>query len=279
MPSYSESLDLIAKVRAGVDLLAAIYRGLLSYASLQELKGNKAKAKEYTAKAQPYQQIIDKQWWDATQSLYNTYYTSDGEFGKQEGEGFLLWFDALKDTSRKRKTLEHLAAGKWNVENQSYFPIYMYQNGYPDKGYDYILHLTDPKTERWEYPEVTFGAIKGIVEGLMGVEPDARYNRISTLYRGQPKIVTSLNDLPVFNTTVTITHTGMQSSSFRNNGNKPIMWRAKFKGNLPYLFRNQKAIKTAQESDSMGNVVSYVDVIVRPAEEIWLAITRNTSIQ
>ena len=69
------------------------------------------------------------------------------------------------------------------IENLSYFPLIMYQNGYADKGYDYILHLTSLSTERRDYPEVSFGVIEGFVEGLMGIDADERFNRVSTQYR------------------------------------------------------------------------------------------------
>ena len=64
--------------------------------------------------------------------MYNTHYTEEGTFGKGEGETFLLWFDVLTDSSRTRKTIQHLLSGKLNVENLSYLPYQLYRHGYID---------------------------------------------------------------------------------------------------------------------------------------------------
>ncbi|MBB2147578.1 trehalase family glycosidase [Pedobacter gandavensis] len=225
LPSYSEG---VPNIKMGVDLVAALYSGLTSYANMLDLKGESKKAKLYREKAATYQKNIDALWWNDTASRYNTFYSDDHKFGLDEGETFLLWFDALKAGERKDKTIQHLLSNNWNVENLSYFPLIMYQNGHADKAYDYMLHLTDPSTKRREYPEVSFGVVKGFTEGLMGMEADARLNRISTLYRGKSGSNSELKDVPVLNTLVTIKHDGNKKSILTNNGAKKILWQAKF---------------------------------------------------
>src|SRR4051812_2400417 len=84
-------------------------------------------------------------------------YSNSGIFGKNEGETFLLWFDALKDSIRKRKTIERILTNNWNVENMSYFPYLFYKNGYWSDALHYMLLLTNPATKRHEYPEVSYG--------------------------------------------------------------------------------------------------------------------------
>ncbi|WP_449438872.1 hypothetical protein [Pedobacter steynii] len=145
-----------------------------------------------------------------------------------EGETFLLWFDALKAGDRKEKTIEHLLSKDWNVENLSYFPLIMYQNGQADRAYNYMLHLTNPETKRREYPEVSYGVVKGFVEGLMGLEADARSGKISTLYRGKSDVVSELKDVPVLKTVVTVKHEGNKKSVLTNTGKKKILWQPKF---------------------------------------------------
>ena len=201
LPSYSEG---VPNIKMGVDLIASIYRGLLSYSSILQTSGQHEEAELYAQKAKAYQQHIDADWWDNTASLYHTYYSNNNQFGKDEGETFLLWFDALKDSTRKQKTIQHLLSKDWNIENLSYFPLIMYQNGYADKAYDYMLHLTDPSTQRREYPEVSFGVIKGFVEGLMGIDADARFNRVSTLYRSNKEIASTLNNVPLLKTLISV---------------------------------------------------------------------------
>lgn len=225
LPSYSEG---VPNIKMGIDLVGAIYRGLMSYALIMDVKGQPDVAKEFRVKASAYQNSLDALWWNDGSSRYNTFYSNDNKFGMEEGETFLLWFDALKEGERKEKTIQHLLSKNWNVENLSYFPLIMYQNGQAARAYDYMLHLTDPATARREYPEVSFGVIKGFVEGLMGVEADARIDQITTLYRGKNKDTSELKDVPILKTTISIKHIGNKVTMLTNYGKKQILWQPKF---------------------------------------------------
>ncbi len=225
LPSYSEG---VPNIKMGVDLVGAIYRGLMSYAAMLDLKGQHDQAKQFKEKAAAYQKSIDALWWNDRVSRYHTFYSNDNKFGMDEGETFLLWFEALKAGERKEKTIQHLLSKDWNVENLSYFPLIMYQNGQAEKAYGYLLHLTDPATARREYPEVSFGVIKGFTEGLMGIEADARLNQISTLYRGHKTTNSELKNLPVLMTSITVKHEGNMATTLTNKGQKKILWLPKF---------------------------------------------------
>ncbi|TKK70353.1 hypothetical protein FC093_06295 [Ilyomonas limi] len=264
LPSYSEG---VPNIKMGIDLVAAIYRGLLSYAAMLRADGQAEKAELFEQKAKAYQQHIDKDWWDNEASLYNTYYSNNNQFGKTEGETFLLWFDALADSTRKQKTLQHLLANNWNVENLSYFPFIMYQNGYWQKAYNYMLHLTNPATKRREYPEVSYGVIKGFTEGLMGIEADARINRISTYYRNATADTCELNNVPVCGTMINLTHSGKKKSLLSNNGQKTITWRAVFQGSHKLIYINKKPLKATLGKDWLGNTFSFADVMVHPVQQ------------
>ncbi|MCW3120273.1 MAG: hypothetical protein JWM28_4355 [Chitinophagaceae bacterium] len=269
LPSYSEG---VPNIKMGVDLIAAIYRGLLSYSSILQTRGEYKKAELYAQKAKAYQQHLDADWWDDTVSLYHTYYSNNNQFGKDEGETFLLWFDALKDSTRKQKTIQHLLSKNWNIENLSYFPLIMYQNGYADKAYDYMLYLANPSTKRREYPEVSFGVIKGFVEGLLGIDADARFNRVSTLYRGNKETTSTVNNVPLLNTFISVKHNGDKQSSLTNEGKKAVVWRAKFSGDYTAIYVNNKPAKVTKEKDWLGNIISFTEVTVEPGKVI------NTSV-
>ena len=196
--------------------------------------------------------------------MYNTYYSNDKKFGRDEGETFLLWFDVLKDSTRKRKTIQHINSMNLNVENLSYLPLIMYRNNYHDKAYDYILHLSNPSTERREYPEVSFGVMEGIVQGLMGIEADARYNRISTIYRGKVGISCEVDSVPVLGIYINVNHVNDTNTVFYNKGKKAITWSAKFVGIFSIIHVNGKEIEAKHEKDEQGNMISYADIIVKP---------------
>jgi hypothetical protein len=259
LPSYSEG---VPNIKMGIDLVAALYRGFLSYAAILEKNNRKAEAALYTQKATAYQENIDALWWDKDAGLYNTFYSHSNQFGRDEGETFLLWFDGLKDSTRKQKTLQHLMSNNWNVENQSYFPVIMYQNGYWDKGDEYMQHLTNPATARREYPEVSFGVVEGFVQGLMGVAPDARFSRVSTLYRNKNEVSSTISNLPVLGTLLSVTHQSGKQSAVRNTGKKAVLWRACFAGDYNHVLVNGKPAKVAKETNWLGNIISSTDVPV-----------------
>lgn len=262
LASYSES---VPDLKMGVDLLAAIYRGLVSYSCILKRNGDVEKAEFYEKKAMQYQQQIDQIWWDDAASLYQTHYTSDGKFGKGEGEVFLLWFEALTDTVRIRKTIEHIISSQGNVESASYLPVLLYKHGFENKAYDYILYLSDPATKRREYPEVSYGVIEGIVKGFMGIEPDATKKMVSTLYRGKNETVSELDGLAVLNTVISVKQAN-QKTTFRNKGKAAILWRAMFAGEHEELFVNNKKMVAKHEKDGTGNSFSFVDVPINAGQ-------------
>ncbi|WP_431213981.1 hypothetical protein ACQ86N_03575 [Puia sp. P3] len=180
LPSYSEG---IPNMKLGVDLIAALYRGMMTWSDIQRRQGNASSASEFARRAEQYRVRLEKDWWSDSLGRYFTWYSNDGQFGISEGETFLLWFDALHDTAHVRRTIDHLASVRWNVENTSYLPYIFYREGFPDTARRTILYLADPSTGRREYPEVSFGVVQGIVLGLMGVDPLPGTRTVTTLHR------------------------------------------------------------------------------------------------
>lgn len=268
LASYSEG---IPGLKMGVDLVAAIYRGLLTYASILKEKGEFEKATLFEKKAAKYQKQIEQIWWDQNESAYNVIYTADGKFSKDFGELFLLWFDALKDADRKEKTIKHILSEKSNVENASYLPFLLYKYGYEDKAYEYILHLTDPETKRREYPEVSFSVIEGIIHGCMGIEPDASKRTITTTHRGKKDSISEVDNLPVLQTTLAVKHEKQTTTTLHNKGEKFIEWKAMFLGNYTSIFINNKKAAVIHEKDNKGNPYTAITIRVNPGQKITAA--------
>ena len=269
LPSYSEG---VPNMKMGVDLVAAIYRGLMTYAAILNEKGHRQEALLYTQKAERYRKRLEADWWDEKAGLYNTYYSNDGKFGKGEGETFLLWFDALADSTRRQKTLDHIASIRWNMENTSYLPYLFYQNGYWDKARDYILYLSDPATPRREYPEVSYGVIEGIVQGLMGVSVLPGTRTVATLYRTSGAAESWVTDLPILNTTISISHDGPQKSVMSNTGGGQVMWRAQFAGNYTWAKAGNALVPLKRGKTPSGKVISYVDLPVLPGGQVHVSV-------
>ncbi|HEX9514163.1 MAG TPA: trehalase family glycosidase [Puia sp.] len=265
LPSYSEGVQ---NLKMGVDLVAALYRGLSSYAGILKAVGDQQSSSYFQQKAADYRNRIDADWWDETASLYHTYYDSESKFGKSEGETFLLWFDALKDSTRKRHTIEHLLSMDLNVENLSYLPLQYYKNGYWDQAHVLILRLANPSTQRREYPEVSYGLIEGVVQGLMGVDANAMTRTVSTLYRSEEPAKSQLIDLPVLNTTVTLTHFNPTRSTLINTGQHSFKWKARFAGYYTQALVGDSWRKMQHEKGGHGQGISYLEVEVPPGKAI-----------
>lgn len=265
LPSYSEG---IPNMKTGVDLVAAIYRGLLTYSDILAAKGKQKEAKLYAQKAERYRERLEADWWNAKQGHYYLYYSSNGEFVKDEPIPYLLWFDALKDATRIKQHLGQIAATKSNVETTSYFPYLFYKNGEWNQARQYILYLSNPATPRREYPEVSFGVIDGIVQGLMGITPNAQTNTIGTLFRANGNASATINNLPVLQTNIKLTHSSPYQSTIFNSGKKPFKWKAMFAGNYSSATVNGISKLTKKETTLQGKMMSSVEVDVKPGMQV-----------
>jgi hypothetical protein len=269
LPSYSEG---VPNLKAGADLVAALYRGLLTFSEILAESGKKSEAVLYAQKAEKYRQQLEAKWWDDKEKLYYTYYSNKGYFGKDEGETFLLWFDALKNNDRVKHTLDHLSSKTWNVENTSYLPLVFYNHRSWDKGRDLILYLSDKTTPRREYPEVSFGVIEGIVQGLMGIAPDARTGSISTIYKSNTGGDAAINNLPALGTLVDISHLNDHQSAMNNKGARPLKWKAMFNGKFLHAYVNRRTAAIKTTTDSQGNTFSFVETTVRPKQQVKISV-------
>jgi hypothetical protein len=269
LPSYSEG---VPDLKTGADLVAALYRGLLTYSAISTERGAKKEAALYAQKAERYRQQLETKWWDPKEALYYTYYSNDHQFGKQEGEAFLLWFDALTNSERTKQTIAHIALKTWNMELTSYLPYVFYQNGYWDKARDYVLYLSDPATARREYPEVSFGVIEGIVQGLMGVTPDARTGTISTIYKTSGNDNAAIINLPLLHTLIDVTHTNKRQSTLGNTGKATVKWKAMFYGNYKTAYVNGKLMPLKKGTDAQGKKISFVEVVIQPDKALTVNV-------
>jgi hypothetical protein len=262
LPSYSEG---IPNMKMGVDLVAALYRGLMTYANVLRHRGQSQTmlAKAYQQKAEQYRTHLETDWWDDALGRYHTWYSNNGQFGLGEGETFLLWFDALRDTARARRTIDHLASVQWNIENTSYLPWLFYREGYWDTARRTILYLADPHTPRREYPEASFGVIQSIVMGLMGVDPLPGTRTVATLYRSKQGDAW-LEDLPILGTKISVRHSGPTRSVLSNKGKRPIVWRAEFPGMHTIANVSGTTMPMQQERNKWGKTISFVDAPVAP---------------
>ena len=265
LPSYSEG---VPNIKTGVDLVAALYRGLQTYSDILAAKGLYSEAKLYSSKAELYRLRLEADWWNKQEGHYYTYYTGDGRFMSDGPGPLLLWFDALKDTTRLRMNMAQIAATKTNIENISYLPYLFYKNGDWEQARKYILYLSSPATPRSEYPEVSYGVIEGIVQGLMGVTPDAHAGTVSTIFRMNSGGDANVSNLPVLQTIISLSHHNDHQSAITNLGNRSFKWKAIFHGNYRYAMVNGVLLSTKKETDEQGKITSYMQVTVKPGKRV-----------
>lgn len=274
LPSYSEG---IPNMKMGVDLVAALYRGLQTCSDILKQRGQASAAGTLARRAERYRLHLENDWWSDSLQRYHTWYSTDDHFGLGEGETFLLWFDALQDTARARRTIDHLASVRWNVENTSYLPYLFYREGYWDTARRTLLYLADPTTPRCEYPEVSFGVVQAVVLGLMGVDPIPGTRTVKTLYRHRGPDGAWLADLPILGTTLTIRHLSPLETAVANTGTRRLVWRAQFSGSFTSARVGRKTLPMHRLADKWGRVLSYVDVPLAAGQQIEVvAFTPNT---
>lgn len=269
LPSYAEARP---DIKMGVDLVASIYRGLLAYSSVLSLRGNTKESDRFRKLAEFYYTRLESDWWNEKDGKYYTFYDNSGSFGNDEGETFLLWFDALRDKDRINKTFKSISSAFKNVENTSYYPLIYYRYGHWEEARKYVLWLADPSTKRREYPEVSYGIIEGIVQGLMGVSPDASINTITTLYRPVRKGSSSIKNLNILGAKISLTHKSNKESILFNDGNKSLKWKAVFYGkfNTAVVNNNKTRLKTGLSEE--GSPVSYLVITVLPHQKAIVKI-------
>lgn len=267
LPSYVESVDGLLM---SADLLAAMYRACISGAFISRIENSLAKSKEYLALATGYQKQLQQNWKNG--SSYSTFYTADGKFGTGEGALFLLWYNALQDVKERKAIIEQLLALQLNVESQSYLPRILYQHGYGGDARNIVLHLANPATKRREYPEVSFGIVEGIVQGLMGIDAVASSNTVTTCNNSQGSDTAAVTDLSLLNTTISLVHNGSSGSVITNTGSRAFNWTAVFKGSHRYIFVDGKRMRAESFIHLSAEAYSRVTVKIKPGRRVEAGI-------
>jgi hypothetical protein len=239
------------------------------------MRGEKQKAQKFFAKAEAYKALINEKWWNGTKGLFETSLMPGGAFRDNvqavNGLMYVLWFKAASDPARIKPVLDQLAQRPSNIENRSHYPYLMYRCHFTETAYDVLLSLKDMK--RSSYPEVSFGAIEGIVAGLMGVEPSVAKGTIQTL----PQLTHStewaeLAAVPVLGSTIGIRHEGAGTSVFTNSGGSTVKWQASFYGDHKAIRLDGRQTKAASALDEVGDRYSFVEIKVPPGRQITASV-------
>lgn len=262
LPSYVENHP---GLKVSSDLIASLYGGFSAYGNIMYELGDSRKAEEYRKIAKEYYNLLEKDWWNNSINAYHTFLTEE-RFADGEGLTYLLWFNVVKNTERIKGTIEKMKKREnWNIENVSHFPLLWFRYNNIKDAYNILESILD--MPRKEYPETSFGMIEGIVSGMMGINPQASTNTISTLPKMSDNKWAEIKNVPVFGGTINVKHVGNNKTYFENNTGKKIIWEAAFIGDGTIKIDGKRK-KTKKRTDIMGNIISYVNLTVANTENI-----------
>lgn len=256
LPSYVENFRGLT---VGVDLIASLYAGFNAYSTMSELNGNQQKAQDARKKAVAYQTLLEDKWWSPDSLYYQTFWTKDRKFYRGEGVPFILWFNATNNRERICATVSDILKREWNVENMSAFPALFYRLGYHDEAYRFMIGL--PKTNRSEYPEVSYGIVEGTVSGAMGITASAISNCVTTCSRLPEKVQEAeVKNVPMFGGYVTVKHRNRKATRIENHTAKELVWEIAFVGEYTRIIVDNKAYPIVISRDAYGNPITKCSV-------------------
>lgn len=280
IPSYLEYQVGVNKIASACDMIAAQYRGYVSYSKIHSLRGHTLEAKKYEEKAKELQEIFHSEWWNENNKSYNTFILENGEFCGASAQDALkgdiqlvtpmpLYYDIIKDVERIKSSINVLLCAKnINIETESHYPEVLYKNNYNKEAYDIIMDLVNPNKKRREYPEVSYSVIGNIITGILGIIPDSTKRLIETtpkLSEDVPWI--EFDNIPIFNNEVSIRCFANKEVTFINKGGESILWKAAFSTNVDELMVDGIKVKAQKEENIHGSILSYVEIPVYENEQ------------
>ncbi|WP_285530293.1 NPCBM/NEW2 domain-containing protein [Streptomyces lavendulae] len=250
-------------VSAG-DSLGYQYQSMLAYSEILKAKGDNADSTKWADRAQRVRDQFEKNWWDNSNNRYirgkdaaGTGYSSWGHEAS-----FLMMLTGLGDHGpRTESYLDFIAANDddLNVEATSYLPEMYYQYNRSAEGWAWLKKLMTGKNT---YPEISFLAVSSVIDGMMGVQPDAPKDKVATISRLTSETPwAEIDHIKVGDNDLKLKHTGTTGSTLTNNSGGTVNWEAQFYGTPASITVNGTAY-TPQTKSLYGKTVSYVTVPV-----------------
>jgi hypothetical protein len=278
----------IPLVEAG-DGIACQYKAFESFALIAKARGDKKLYNQYNAKAVELKKYFNNQWSVKADSKnlvrgYNVKGEPLTNWGK-ENSWFMLMKGICIPSERTENYIDFVdesASSKRgkpsNIEARSYLPETFFINNRIDQGWKWMEDIINnidiqfpvSKTKGdGNYPEISFVLISNVVEGLMGVEPNAPETKLASISR----LPASIPDLKVKNIAIgnslfTLYHLSSKKSVLTfQSGQKDFTWQVRFYGDHPIIQVNGIA-KNAKKKLLNGAEISFVDIKIKTGESI-----------
>ncbi len=196
-----------------------------------KMLGETEKAEKANARADEIKKTFLEMWWDENEKALAPVILRDGThsgnftmtkacFCVRDGlfteEPYLsCHVDAIE---RKYPAL--------NLEEYTYVSEIFYMTGRKKKALETLLMITDESCWRRDYPEVSYTAVADYVRGYMGIRPTFTDKTVRTEFGGIDGETASIEEVPVWSGTVSVTHTGDTATEITNNTGFDFTWKA-----------------------------------------------------
>ncbi|MEU9856110.1 hypothetical protein [Streptomyces sp. NPDC047974] len=289
--SYKEDGDLHV-IEAG-DGIGAQYQAFRALSALAASKGDTALSNTYKQKADDLKAYFNDTWAGSGNGADMVRgYTKEGEQVKGWGKE-MSWIMLQKQITapgpRTDAYLDYVdtesegAGRSRNIEAYTYLPDVFFTYDRNDTAWKWmqyvydqrdVQHVNSSQGPNGDYPEVSYTLVSQTVEGLMGVQPDAPANALSTLSRlpsGMGWL--QVKDIKVGGNTFTLRHDGATSSKLTNSsGSASYSWEARFAGGKSSIKVNgvSQAVKTKVVN---GKTYTYATVTVAPGQTATVTVS------
>ncbi len=271
IPSYDEGIGH-EKARVMIDLITIQSCAYDSYVAICQRRGLNKTAEKYTREAKRLRELVRDKWWDKSKNCFYAAMLQNGDMVHTHERSIAampIYYGGVIDSYQLKTELDNIhAIEKVNVEGMSYFPGVFYRNGQKERAYTWLCKMLDPQLKRREYPEVSFCAIGYYAEGLMGVQPYSYLNTVQTTPGlTQDTRWARMERLPIFEGTVTVEHRGGETY-LENYIGKPIVWKARFCGEMGEIQLNGNRIPAKHEKGPNNQVYSFIEYEVGAGEKV-----------
>lgn len=246
LATYNEIRSTLLEAGDGI---ASQYQALVAYSRLLDARGERNKAKAFEKRAEQLRSYYNTRWGvEKGEALYVRGYDVRGQaltdFGRENS-----WFMPMKfitrPSSRTDAYLDFISrevdtpqGRPSNLESISYLPGVFFPYNRVEDGWKWLEYILDQPDR--EYPEISFTLISHVVEGMLGVEPNAPENGFQTVPRLPRAVVrVGIQHIPLGNHQIDVAHEGrMKSFVLHRSGKGSLKWKACFYGNHPIVVVN-----------------------------------------
>ena len=285
------------------DSIGSQYQATLAYAGFLRLTGDLTGAAEWEQKAADLKQYFNEDWSliegaeptapGGTEGLFvnilDITNTKAADWGKENS-----WFMPLKMITepgpRNDAYLEFIrqnlgegigsnGTAPNNIEAYTYIPDTYFLYNQADEAWkwmDYILSIKDLPHERavqgtnGDYPEISFTIVSQTVQGMMGIEPEASTDSVSTIPRLPSDVGwVEVEQLPMGEGELKVRHDGNTKTELTNLTDEDLSWTVRFYGEHAGITVDGESVAT--DGSSLNGEPIRLATVTVPAGESLVA--------